>query len=127
MEDFLLAFLTSVDFVTVDQPLFTAIEFLKTQHASDRFPVHDRVWISANKARQTTDLSVKKAWWLVCCALFEPIQQHVIMSGQDPAKNQQFVEWLKTEVPALFEGKYSEASKPLSEFVASSIACYCSL
>lgn len=121
--DFLLSFLTSVHYLEVDQPLFTALELLKQESSS--FPVHERVWRSATAARETPDLSVKKAWWLVLMALFPPMQEHVLATARDAATARAFVAWLQREVDALFGGKYSGFDRPLAEFVAASISSYC--
>jgi hypothetical protein len=121
--DFLLSFLTSVQFVEVDQPLFTALELLKAESAT--FPVHSRVWCSAQTARLSSDLSLKKSWWLVLMALFEPMQEHVYSTARDPNAARAFVVWLPKEIDALFGGKYHAFDKPLAEFVATCIASYC--
>lgn len=121
--DFLLSFLTSVQYVEVDQPLFTALELLGREAAS--FPVHERVWNSARLARASSDLSLKKAWWLVLMALFEPMQEHVYATARDAEAARAFVAWLKLEIGAFFGGRYGAFDKPTSEFVAACIATYC--
>jgi hypothetical protein len=125
--DFLLDFLTSIEFIGVDQPLFTALELLKREHDRDHFPVHPCVWRSAEEARRTSDLSLKKAWFLVLLAMFPPMQEHVCATAPSEDKAKRFVEWLRTEVDALFGGKYYVCENPLSEFVGTSISSYCSL
>ena len=125
MADWLLNFLTCIEFVAVDQALFTALELLKSEQRAHNFPVFERVWVSADAARKSTDLSLKKAWWLVLMALLPQIQDHVVGTASNRTKAQAYVGWLQTETEQLFCGKYAQTAKPLSEFVASAISAYC--
>lgn len=116
--------LTSHDFVTVDQPLFGAIDlFTNTVGTFAHMPSFVKIQLEA--ARQSGDLVVKRASWLILLVILPEMQQYALSVG-NPVKTPQFLTWCTAEAEKLFNGTYQSqhGDESLSAFVANACNAY---
>ena len=115
--DVLLRMLTTHDFVAVDQPLFSAIDlFRKTVGTFPHMPPF--VAESLHAAHQSSDLTVKRAVWLVLLVMIPEMQSYVLSVGH-AVKTPHTLAWLSQEAERLFNGSYQSTygDEALSAFV----------
>ena len=124
MSDVLRDVLLSHDFVTVDQPLFSAVDlFNKTVNTFQH--MHPFVLDALHAAQKSADLDVKRAVWLILLLILPEMQSYVVSVG-DPEKTSRLMGWLSSEAESLFDGTYQKrhGDETLSVFVVNACNVY---
>ena len=124
MSDVLRDVLLSHDYVTVDQPLFSAVELF--QSTVNRVPhMHPFALEAMRAAQRSADLTVKRAVWLILLLILPEMQSYVISVG-DPEKTPRLLGWLSSEAERLFDGTYQKryGDETLNAFVANACNAY---
>ncbi len=118
MVSLLQTMLTSNDYRSVDEPLFSAVSLFEQRHGQDAV-LPDFVLPAFRKVMSYPSLNLKRALWLILIRMCPPIEEYVGASEPNPERARLFLAWLAEEVERLFNGSYSAFPRPLDEFVSS--------
>jgi len=122
--DIVLNVLQSHDFVTVDQPLFSAIDLYgKTVNLFEHMPPY--VMEQLHAAQKSGDLAVKRVCWLILLVMMPEMQSYALSVG-DPVKTPRLLTWLTSEAERLFDGTYQSrhGDESLSAFLVNANNVY---
>jgi hypothetical protein len=118
--------LSSTDYRSIDEPLFTAVDLFERSHGAD--PVLPKFVLPAfRSALSHRSLNLKRALWLMLLRVCPPVEAFVLQNARKPECAQAFLAWLAEDVERLFHGGYSAFDQPLDEFVSAAQVVYNSL
>jgi len=110
--------LTSNDYRSIDEPLFSAVSLFEQRHGRDAV-LPDFVLPAFRAVLSHTSLNLKRALWLILVRMCPPIEEYVAATEPNAERARMFLAWLAEEVERLFNGSYSAFPRPLDEFVSS--------
>jgi len=128
MADFFQTILLSNNFIEVDQALFGATELFKSRFPEKDYDSHyipPFAYRASEKAHETTNLSIKKVWLLTLMVCFTEIGDFAI-TNSNPQKMRKTLNWLKTELPDVFQGKLSDKKNPKECLIGDVLEYYAS-
>lgn len=123
MSDLLSTVLFSLDYRSVDEPVFSALElYEKMYKGSDTMPIS--VFKTLRRVQSSNDLALKRALWLLMLVCCKPIMDYTTTTTTDPERMKKFLDWLVLEFGKLFQGDYSLFDDQLIEFVTQAQMLY---
>lgn len=105
----------STNYRAVDEALYTAKQLFFQMHGENMPPfVRD----AFEATQRSEELALKRAVWLLCATLCQPIAEYAIAHAANPEKAAEFMRWVSNEFELLFTGKYSGFEFSIIEFVS---------